>query len=73
MSQCATVSPLSPARQNMAATLLRCIQCTKASDAAVRRQDEDSEMRPFTGEDENEEEPGEVLGSTTQKFDINEC
>ena len=53
-------SVLSPALQKMAAALLRCIRCTKTTDAAVRRQDEESEMRPFTGEDENEEEPGEV-------------
>ena len=36
------------------------LRCTKAADAAVRTQDEESEMRPFTVEDGNEEEPGEV-------------
>ena len=43
----------------MATAFLRCMRCTKATDTAVEGREE-SELRPFTGEDGNEEEPREA-------------
>ena len=43
----------------MATALLRCMRCTKAADTAVEGREE-SELRPFTGEDGNEEESREA-------------